>query len=155
MELWELEAREEIRQTIATYTHAGDRMFIEELAATFTPDGVLEVKGREPAVGRDAIAGFLGPGRDSAAKPTGDVAQALAEPRGHVRHNVTNIRFDSLTPDEARVSSYFFVVTAIGLDHWGRYRDRLVPVDGRWLFAHRLVAVDGYSEASTFPRFRR
>ena len=153
MEVWELEAREEIRHTIATYTHAGDRMFIEELAATFAEDGVLEVKGLAPAVGRSAIIAFLGPGRDSSTKPTGVVAETLAQPRAYVRHNVTNIRFDSLTRDEARVSSYFFVVTAIGPDHWGRYRDRLVPVDGRWLFAHRLVAVDGYAERSTFPRF--
>ena len=154
MELWELEAREEIRHTIATYSHSGDRMFIEELAATFTEDGVLEVKGLEPAVGRAAIVAFLGLGRESSAEPKGEVAEALAHPRGYVRHNVTNIRFDSLTRDEARVSSYFFVVTPIGPDHWGRYRDRLVPVDGRWLFAHRLVAVDGHAEASTFPRFR-
>jgi hypothetical protein len=30
-----------------------------------------------------------------------------------------------------------------GLDHWGRYTDRFVRVDGTWLFAQRSVRVDG------------
>ena len=37
--------------------------------------------------------------------------------------------------DRVEVSSYFAVHTDVGLDHWGRYRDVLIPVDGRWLFA--------------------
>ncbi len=67
-----------------------------------------------------------------------------------VRHNVTNIRFESLTPDEAVVASYFTVITEIGLDHMGRYRDHFVPVGGRWLIAHRFVSTDWRSPDTTF-----
>ena len=47
-----------------------------------------------------------------------------------------------LTPDEARVSCYFTVVTEIGLDHYGRYRDVFVPVGDDWLIRHRFVSTD-------------
>jgi hypothetical protein len=55
-------------------------------------------------------------------------------------------------PDEALVASYFTVITEIGLDHMGRYRDRFVPVgvDGRWLIAHRFVSTDWRSPETTF-----
>jgi len=41
-------------------------------------------------------------------------------------------------------------VTERGPDHWGRYRDRLVVRDGRWLFAHRRARADGYAPGSVF-----
>jgi hypothetical protein len=35
------------------------------------------------------------------------------------------------------------------VDHWGRYRDEIAPVDGRWLFDHRRVSLDGRRPEST------
>ena len=67
-----------------------------------------------------------------------------------MRHNVTNIRFESVSPTEATVASYFTVFTEVGPDHLGRYRDRLVPVGDRWLIAHRFVSVDWHAPDSTF-----
>ena len=32
----------------------------------------------------------------------------------------------------------------------GRYRDRFVPVDERWLIAHRFVSTDWHAADSTF-----
>jgi hypothetical protein len=46
---------------------------------------------------------------------------------------------------------YFFVVTDIGLDHWGRYVDSYVSINGQWKFASRKVTVDGWAENSLFP----
>ena len=40
------------------------------------------------------------------------------------------------------MASYFTVFTEVGVDHMGRYRDRLVPVGERWLIAHRFVSAD-------------
>ena len=45
MELWELVARESCRDTLAQYTHAGDRYRLEEFAAAFCEDGILEIRG--------------------------------------------------------------------------------------------------------------
>jgi len=129
-----LVAREAIRDTIAACTHAGDRYRLEDLAALFTEDGILEIRGREPARGRAAIVAALSaPGGEPRATPNG---------RFFVRHFVTNVWIEELTADAARVSSYFAVLTPSGLDHWGRYRDELVPVGHRWLFRHRRVTVD-------------
>jgi hypothetical protein len=52
------------------------------------------------------------------------------------------------------VASYFTVFTEIGLDHMGRYRDRLVPVGGRWLIAHRFVSTDWRAPGSIFSGTR-
>jgi len=138
-ELWELDAREAVRDTIAAYHEAGDRFRLDDLAACFTENGVLEVKGRSPAVGRTAIVEML-------ARPGGEPAPAGF----YVRHHVSSIRFESVTPEEARTTAYFLVLTAIGPDHWGRYRDVLVPDGDRWRFTHRLVAVDDHAEGSWF-----
>ena len=157
MELWELVARESCRDTLAHYTHAGDRFLLDEYAAAFCEDGVLEIRGTEPAEGRAAIielvGGATGPKvvwREDAAAQADDDEKSATRPKRIVRHNVTNVRFESLTPDEAIVASYFTVFTEIGLDHMGRYRDRLVPVGDRWLIAHRFVSTDWRSPDTTF-----
>jgi SnoaL-like domain len=150
MELWELIARESCRDTLAQYTHAGDRFLLEEFAAAFCEDGVLEIRGSEPITGRPAIIErFGGPSTASQARQAARQQPAGAA-RRVVRHNVTNIRFESLSPEEAVVSSYFTVFTEVGADHMGRYRDRLVPVGERWLIAHRFVSTDWRAPDSTF-----
>jgi hypothetical protein len=49
------------------------------------------------------------------------------------------------------VASYFTVLTEIGLDHHGRYRDRFVRLDTTdlWLIEHRLVSTDWRAKRST------
>ena len=54
-----------------------------------------------------------------------------------------------VTPDGARVDSYFTVITEIGLDHHGRYRDVLEPVGDEWLIRHRYVSTDWRDPRST------
>jgi hypothetical protein len=155
MELWELTARERIRDTLARYNWSGDAFRLDGLASAFCDDGVLEIRGRDPLVGRAAIVEFLGGGtagddetRRAARKET---ASSSVAPR-IVRHNVTNIRFLELTPGQARVACYFTVLTDIGLDHYGRYRDTLVPVGDEWLIRHRFVSTDWRAPESTMAR---
>lgn len=135
MELWELAAREQIRDAYATYTHSGDRFRLDDLAACFTHDGVLEVKGRSRAQGREAIVEMLS-GGSRVTRPPAHGAQTF------IRHFIANIRFDVVTAQRIETSAYFQVLTGAGLDHWGRYRDVFVPAEGRWLIQHRLAAVD-------------
>ena len=155
METWELVAREHIRDTLARYNWAGDAFRLAELASAFCVDGVLEIRGREPLQGRDAIIEFLGGGAASDDDARRAAAKAAADTSGVtriVRHNVTNVRFRSVSPTRARVASYFTVVTELGLDHYGRYRDELVPVGDEWLISHRFVSTDWASPDSTMAR---
>jgi SnoaL-like domain len=134
LEIWELVAREQIRDTLARYNWSGDAGRLDGLTETFSPDGVLEIRGFEPLRGRSAIQGFLG-------GVTAKTATSAAT-KPIVRHNLTNVLFTELSPDQAQVSSYFTVVTHIGLDHFGRYRDTLVPDGDTWLIKHRKVSTD-------------
>lgn len=147
MELWELCAREYIRDTLARYNWSGDAGRLADLAATFCEDGVLEVRGGEPVRGRAALVEFL-----SGAMASPNATAAAENVKRIVRHNVTNIRFTELTPDEAHVACYFTVVTEIGLDHYGRYRDVFVPVGDQWLIRHRFVSTDWHAPNSTMAR---
>jgi SnoaL-like protein len=142
--MWELVAREQIRDTLARYNWSGDAGRLDGLAETFCADGVLEIRGLEPLRGRAEIASFLG-------GITGNVARSV-DVKPVVRHNLANVLFAALTPDEARVSSYFTVVTQIGLDHFGRYRDVLVPDGGTWLIKHRKVSTDWAAPNSAMAR---
>lgn len=142
MQLWELEVRESVRQTLADYTAATDRSDLAALAACFGAEAVLEFTGgREPLVGPAAIEAGLG----AAMGGPRDAGRPLPT---FVRHHVASVRFVSVSADRVEASSYFSVHTDIGLDHWGRYRDVLVPVQQRWLFSSRRIAVDGFSKDS-------
>jgi SnoaL-like domain len=144
MQMWELIAREQIRDTLARYNWSGDAGRVQGLAETFCVDGVLEVRGVEPLRGRSEIAAFLG-------GVTGNIASNL-DVKPVVRHNVANVLFTALTPDEAQVSSYFTVVTHLGLDHFGRYRDTLVPDGDTWLIKHRKASTDWVASESVMAR---
>ena len=141
MELWELAARERIRDTLARYNWSGDSLRLDELGQSFCEDGELQLRGRDPVRGRPAIVEFIG--------GVGAPATATTASQRIVRHNLTNIRFLELAPQHARVASYFTVFTEIGLDHYGRYRDTFVPVGDQWLIQHRLVSTDWAAPNST------
>jgi hypothetical protein len=133
----ELAAREQVRQAIAAYAHAVDRGRFEDAAACFTADGVLDVRDGDRSEGRDAI---------SARFAVAGEKLAAASEKAIVRHHVSSIAIEAdVTSGTATASSYFFVVTEIGPDHWGTYRDTLRRDDtsGRWLFTERRVTVEG------------
>ena len=150
MELWELVAREHCRDTLAQYSHAGDRFQLDDFAGAFCEDGVLEIRGQEPLRGRAAIVERFGGATSAQQAQEVAAARAAGAVRRVVRHTVTNVRFEAVSESEATVASYFTVFTQIGLDHMGRYRDRLVPVGDRWLIAHRFVSTDWRAPDSVF-----
>jgi hypothetical protein len=144
VENWELSAREQIRDTLARYNWSGDAGRLDGLAETFCTDGVLEIRGGSELHGRSEIVAFLG-------GVTGQLASTAAV-KPIVRHNLANVLFTAVTLDEAHVSSYFTVVTHIGLDHFGRYRDTLVPIGDTWLIKHRKVSTDWAAPESAMAR---
>jgi hypothetical protein len=134
VDAWEREAREEIRELVATYTHLGDGGRVADVARLFEPDGVLELSDRGEFAGHDAIAGALGGLADD---------HEAAEDVGYVRHHVTNLSIDVEGPERATGRAYWTVVAAGGLWKWGRYRDVYTRRDGGpWRFAHRKVRGD-------------
>jgi SnoaL-like domain len=155
VELWELVVRESCRDTLAQYNHAGDRFLLEEFAAAFCEEGVLEIRGSDPITGRAAIMERFGGATVAQQARQAASAQPADATRRVVRHNVTNVRFEAVSREEATVASYFTVFTEIGPDHMGRYRDRFVPVGERWLIAHRFVSTDWRAPDSTFGRGAR
>lgn len=148
MDISELQAREAVRDLVATYTWAGDRGDSAALAELFVDDGVLDVGEHGGAWrGRDRIRAEL----DAVAERT----LAAGGAPGPVRHHVASLRIVIAGPAAAEATSYFSVFTAIGLDHWGRYRDRfVVDADGAWRFAERTVRLDGHAEGSLMVRSR-
>lgn len=145
MELWELTARERIRDSLARYSWSGDAFRLDELALAFTTDGELEIRDGESARGRDGIVALLGGGATGTDADRRAALRDAASASGIariVRHSLTNVRFLEIAHDEALVASYFTVFTEHGLDHYGRYRDRFVPIGDEWLIQHRYVSVD-------------
>jgi hypothetical protein len=132
VEMWELVVRERIRDTLARYNWSGDAGRLDDLADTFCADGVLEIRDFEPLRGRNVA--------------------VSVDVKPIVRHNVANVFFDEVTRDHAQVSCYFTVVTHIGLDHVGRYRDTFTPDGGIWRIRHRKVSTDWAAPDSVMAR---
>src|ERR1700744_533066 len=144
VEIWELVARERIRDTLARYNWSGDAGRLDGLSETFCTDGVLEIRGFEPLRGRSEIVSFLG-------GVTRNVA-AAGTVKPIVRPTVANGIFDEVTRDHVQVSSYFPVVPQIGLDHVGRYRDTFTPDGSVWRIRHRKVSTDWTARDSVMAR---
>jgi hypothetical protein len=140
METWELAVRESVRQTLADYTAGTDRNRIDDVAACFAPNGALTFTGGKAMVGPTAIVAGL--------KAQVSRFAQNSVPLTLVRHHVSSMRFGSVSRDRVEVGSYFLALTDIGVDHWGRYRDVLVPVDDRWLFTSREAIAEGFSADS-------
>ena len=136
--------RDEIREVLARYNLSGDRGRLDELARCFAEAGVLEFEG-EILKGREAIRERLG-------RVAADFG-ARSETR-LLRHHLTTQQIEFTGPDSAQVTSYFLVVTDIGLDHWGRYRDDLLRTPEGWLLGRRRVVVEGRAAGSHFPEER-
>ena len=142
MELWELVAREQVRHTISSYTFGGDRV-----GSTGSPRPRAHLcRGGRRVDGRDAII------ERGSSKVVGDATRRMVRSSPHALTTSPETHFRSVTPTAIDVSSYFLVITDIGADHWGRYRDRFVPFEDRWLIAHRQVTTDGYGEGSAVQR---
>jgi len=119
--------RAAIEKTLGVCTQAGDARKADAYAACFAPDGVLELERR--IEGRDAIRVWM-------SAPS--VIQKPDTPSpGYVSHHLTTCRIEQTSDTTATARTYWFVITAIGLDHSGYYDDRFVQVDANWLLAHR------------------
>ena len=136
MELWELTAREAIRDLVARYNANGDTGRFAEVLELFAEDAVMEVPERYE--GRDGIATLFS-GTQSNVTQLGSGGK-----RVYIRHNTSTHQIDLLDSTHAKGRCYYFVMMPHGVDHWGRYVDEYEMRDGRWVFTHRKVTMDGY-----------
>lgn len=136
MEVWELTARESIRDLVARYNANADSGRFDDVLALFADDATMTVLGKT-STGVAKIRSIFTETRDR------DIP-------GPVRHHTSTHQIDVVDAANAGGRCYFVVLTANGLDHWGRYVDTYALVDGRWVFTDRQVTVDGYSPGSAF-----
>lgn len=141
MEMWELVARESIRDLVARYNANGDSGRFDQVMELFAPDAVMEIEGEHPKTGHDEIRTIF----------TGAAGRAEWGDRPvYLRHVTGTHQIDLIDESHATGRCYYFVLTAVGLDHWGRYLDEYRVVDGRWRFARRKVSTDGRSPDTLF-----
>jgi hypothetical protein len=134
IDAWEMEAREQLRELLTTYYLLGDSGKIEEQAALFEPDGVVELYGRGEFVGRDAIVGAYRNLNENHVADPGIT---------YIRHFSSNYTLDVPNPNEATGQGYWLLLNNRGLSSWGRCRDWYRRADGGpWQFARRLVRGD-------------
>lgn len=129
----QLEARELIRELIATYAHLGDRGRIDELVELFHEDATIESGGTTYA-GRQSIGRFFG----------GIVSDRSAAPSmTYVRHHVASVTITLEDDSSAFGASYWTVYSDNGFESSGRYRDTYRRAhDGRWRFQSRTIRRD-------------
>jgi ketosteroid isomerase-like protein len=136
----ELIARECIRQTMANYTLAGDRLRGEDFIAVFTDDAVFETE-RVPEAdafrceGREAIRAWIGRWRAPA-------REASAQRASFIRHHLSTSQIELSGPQSATARTYWVAYSDIGPDHCGYYVDIFRKTGERWLIAHRKVRLD-------------
>jgi uncharacterized protein (TIGR02246 family) len=133
-ELWELQAREAIRDLIARYNANGDTGRFEAVVDLFAEDAVMITR-----------AGTF-TGKAGVRSVFSTAGQALEDFGGPsvMRHSTSTHQIDITGPDTARAYCYFTVMVGRhGLDHWGRYIDRFGVRDGVWLFTERRILADG------------
>ena len=119
------EVAEGVRAAIAAYTQALDDGRVDDVVATFCPDGVVDIEGIGTYEGHEAL------------------RQAYEgwKPRGPQRHLVLNTLVTDWSDDDATaVSDVIF--TAKGEGGWaiftvGRYEDTFHRDGDRWKFHRR------------------
>lgn len=139
MEQWELVAREQIRDLVARYSANGDSGRFAQVLELFAEDAVMEIGDDQVYRGRAEIETIFTGTRDRLRR---------ASDLGYMRHFTATHQIDVHDVEHADGRCYYSVVTAAGLDHWGRYLDRYVRVGDRWRFGHRRVTVDGRADDS-------
>jgi len=131
---WRTQARLELETLLAQYYKLGDGGRIEEQAALFTPDGVVELHGQGAFQGRLAIVeAYRGLNQEHVADPTVT----------YIRHFSSNYTIDIQSPTEAHGDGYWLLLNNHGLARWGRCRDWYRRQEhGPWRFSRRQVRAD-------------
>ena len=129
------------------YCHLVDRGGVDEIAALFAEDAVLRplYQGETPVTGRAAIRGWFQ-----------NYDTEVRAGRRHRRHKIAS-PFVKIDGDQASAwcyldSSTVVIATNLIQVSAGRYEDKLIKLDGTWLFRERAIilnhihTIDGFDE---------
>jgi SnoaL-like domain len=143
------EDRVQIHYTMALYCNSVDSGDVEGVLAAFAEDAQLELSSGTKVRGKAAIRAFylpvIGPDRPD---------RVPGEPIPLLRHNLTTSRVEFTDENTAQGWTYFMTLTRHGLDHAGRYVDRLVRQGDRWLLQDRRILVEWYASPSWYEQVR-
>jgi hypothetical protein len=153
MELWELVARESIRDLVARYNANGDSGRFEEMMKVFADDAVMELVAADGSVQRYEGAAqvatiFTATKSGWDGSTTSSASASASATRHHVRHFTSTHQIDLVHETLAKGRLYYVVLMAHGVDHWGRYVDEYGVRDGRWLITQRRALSDGRMDYS-------
>lgn len=137
----EMLAREAIRKTAGLYTRAVDNRRYEELRDVFFEDATIAVHGGAELHGIESII---------AAFEAGAGKRGAAAEGNFQRHNLTTSMIDMTDLEHATVIHYVLVVTELGFDHAGMYRDLFRRSGDRWLIAEREARMEWVRPDSRF-----
>ena len=147
MELWELVARESIRDLVARYNANGDSGRFAQVLELFADDAVMELHDGELYEGIARIESiFTGTQKTVKGLDTGGG-------RIYMRHFTSTHQIDLIDNTHARGRCYYQVLMHHGLDHWGRYIDEYGVHEGRWVFTRRNVTIDGHFPGGMAAQF--
>jgi ketosteroid isomerase-like protein len=157
-----VEDRLMIEDICAHYVMALDTADADAYAALFTEDAVLEVNGKPNAPPADMSARQSFHGRKEIHKMVVGFKAMMPKAAagrgfGSMRHVVTSLALD-IKGNTATGDSFWMEVQSNGKDlppsifNMGRYEDRYIKQNGKWLFASRLIIADmGYEPRMGAP----
>ncbi len=129
-----LEDERGILQTLNDYCHFVDYHMEREGVELFAEDAVYDVRYRQKDMQSARIVGRA------------ELARRVAGARGKMQKHLMSMPRIAVTGDSAQAESYLTVLIDRGGVPWlwrfGRFRDRLVKRQGRWLFQERVIEVD-------------
>ena len=146
MTLEELLAREAIRDTMAKYNTAGDRLRVDDFVSCFTEDAVMESEH----VPEDRLFRYEGRPAIRGWQERWLAGEGGTHGATFVRHHLSTSKIDLLGPGSATARTYWVAWTDIGPDHAGYYLDIFRKEGDLWLIAHRRVRMDWEAGNSLF-----
>ena len=141
LQVTDLLARASISDLVVRYNSYGDSGLFDRMLGIFAADAVLEI-GDERYQGLPAL-------RQAFGRVPAQTSKAGGRPQ-YLRHCTATHQIDRLDETTATGRCYFFVLTTVGLDHWGRYLDEYGVIDDEWRFTRRRVLTDDLDPHSIF-----
>lgn len=125
---------EQIRGLFARYAHLTDSGELEARTQLFVENGTFKPGNGEPFTGHEAML-------------AGTTSRHARNPERRTKHVCCNSLIEVNGDEATAVSDYFVFIRSGAGEAWsattsGKHHDRLVRINGQWLFAERINVGD-------------